>query len=186
MADFAHSIPLPSRRRLPATADAAAAVQVTSAPAAQTLPRRLLLALSAMALPGDFIAEGLAAAGTSPTSLTAAPDAVDPDAHLLHLCREHDRLAAEAWAIDEPWMDVRGGAPPAIDRQARALGEAAQRLQRRIIGIPAHTGPGLAAKARIVIRYSNIGFDGELDPDSDDAMAWSVAQDLVRLHGGAA
>jgi hypothetical protein len=63
------------RRRLP-IAGAAPAVLDALTPVVtppRTLPRRLLLALTAMAVPGDFISEGLAAAGTSPTSLPPPP-----------------------------------------------------------------------------------------------------------------
>jgi hypothetical protein len=155
MADATHT-PIPHvRRRLLATA-AAAAAAVGTATQAASLPTG---------------AEPVAAA------------ALNPDAALLRHCAEHDRLAAECWALEEPWTAIDGGAPPAIDRQARALGDAAMRLRQRIVGIPAHTGPGLAAKARIVLRYSNADAHGELDPDSDDAMAWSLSQDLVRLFG---
>jgi hypothetical protein len=78
-------------------------------------------------------------------------------------------------------------ARPAEDAgtDAAADAAAAEDLRRRIVGIPARAGAGLAAKARIVIRFSSTDALGLMDPDRDGAVAWALSHDLVRLFGEA-
>jgi hypothetical protein len=174
MADQTHTTPLPSRRRLPATADAAAAVPMTSAPAAPTLPRRVLLALTAMAVPGGFISEGLAAVGTLPTSLTpqVADAAPDPDADLAHWCRVYVTATA-AYNADPS------------DDDDNPLWEAIQEAEAGIEARPPQTLAGVLAKAKMAIHLAKQEPGDRDDWGSSPAGTWAqeVVLDLARLAG---
>jgi hypothetical protein len=174
MADFANSTPLPSRRRLPATADTAAAAPMTDAPPTPILPRRLLLALSAMALPGDFISESVASAGTSPTSLTpqVADAAPDPDAELARWCGVYVAACA-AYNADASADDDN------------PLWDAIMEAEAEIDARPPVALSGVLAKAWMAIDIAGQEPEERSDWGSSAAGRWAreVVLDLARLYG---
>jgi hypothetical protein len=130
------------------------------------MPRRLLLALSAMAVPGDFISEGVAAVGTSPTSLTAAPDT---DAALLDILAEL-RCAEAAHTADCIATDGDD-----VDAETVVIED----LVERMIATPAASMTGIAVKAARLV-YSLHPRRGGL-MYCEDALPESLAADLARL-----
>ncbi|MBU8540811.1 hypothetical protein [Falsiroseomonas tokyonensis] len=116
-----------------------------------------------------------------PVSGALLPAAPDPDARLLHLCAAHMGVDQAIDALQEPWMDHPGGTPKDVCAEIDRLAEVSWSYRRRIAQHQAHTLSGLQAKARIVKRYSNADSRGEMDPDSDEAIAFSLARDLLRL-----
>jgi hypothetical protein len=136
-----------------------------------TPSRRLLLALTGMAVPGDFISEGLAAAGTSPTSLT--PHATD--ARLLTLLEE--TRIAEAVHYRACLTDDDAAIEAALERLQEVLEALAE--------TPAAGWHGIAVKAaRICRSLRDGGHSGEWghSVNNDDvAVAESLAADLARL-----
>jgi hypothetical protein len=174
MAEFTHTTVTTARRRLPSTTDDAAAVPVSSAPAAETMPRRLLLALTAMALPGDFISDGLAAAGTSPTSLApqVADAAPDPDAELARWCGVYVAACA-AYNADASADDDN------------PLWDAIMEAEAEIDARPPVALSGVLAKAWMAIDIAGQEPEERSDWGSSAAGRWAreVVLDLARLYG---
>ena len=109
-----------------------------------------------------------------------------PDAALLAMVAEHDRIEDIADAMSDAWMDTPGGCPEEALEEIRAVSEPSQALRRRIALTPAHTLAGMAAKAGVALRYLAPGETSVTNAESDDADAVSVLLDLRRLAGFAA
>jgi hypothetical protein len=125
-------------------------------------------------VPGDFITEGLAAAGTSPTSLTpqVAGVAPDPDADLAHWCRAY--VAACAAYNTDPGDD-----------DDNPLWDAIQEAEAEIDARPPQTLAGVVEKARVAIQLVKQEPEDRTDWEGSPAGSWAreVVLDLARLSG---
>jgi hypothetical protein len=87
------------------------------------------------------------------------------DTDLINLCQRHDVLWAQLNVADEPpgW---------------RELSREADEIERRIVGMPAHTRKGLAGKRRVLRRAD---FD-----DGDGVIASTLLFDRERVEASRA
>lgn len=104
---------------------------------------------------------------------------LSPDAAILKLVDEIFAVHARAIRIHET-ADVMS--PQESDRimqtQVRPLARHGQNLRAELAMTPATTMDGFRAKARIVQHFCNCS-PRHADPYADDAMAWSLANDLL-------
>jgi hypothetical protein len=129
-----------------------------------------------MAAPGDFISEGLAAAGASPTSLTPHVDDAtpDPDAELAHWCGVYVAACA-----------AYNASPSTDDDDEDPLWDAILAAEAEIDARPPVALPGVLAKARMAIALAGQEPEERDDWGSSPAGTWAreVVLDLARLFG---
>ena len=120
-------------------------------------------------------------AATLPPSAYAAGSDPDPDAALIALAAEILAVHAEADRIHVE-MDVRGlpwsESGRIMREQIHPLVDRIHDMEERLATMRATTLDGFRAKARIVQTFSNCS-PGFADPWQDDAMWWSLANDLL-------
>lgn len=84
-----------------------------------------------------------------------------------------------------PWQDGAVGSEPdevwhaSMMHVSRFL-----RLRAEAVMIPAQSVAGLKAKARLALMASMERPDGTVDPESHDAIAWSLCRDVLALAEG--
>jgi hypothetical protein len=129
---------------------------------------------------------GAGALTVLPVAGNSCHDDDDPDAELLTLCDAFTANRTACAAIHEKWGDVATRDTPDNILEVRSdLTEELWELRSAIGHTPATTRAGLMAKARMVLDdLADGGEAPEYDPES--VAPWSLARDLLRLHGGAA
>ena len=150
------------------------AVRATSAPSA---PSRRAVLGAAAALP--LAAVPVVAAAADPNA----------DAELLRL--EHAIMAVDA---EQARLNLEGDALPwppskapryrAIQKRSSALTDQWHALHEEVIDTSPATEVGRKAKARIVLRWVQRDADGW--PIGEDAIAWSLARDVLGITEGTA
>ncbi|UXQ89109.1 hypothetical protein [Synechococcus phage MinM1] len=125
--------------------------------------------------------KALAAGGAMALAGGPALAAQHADATLLALADYYFAQRAQEQASEEPWFDVVGGMPAALEAEHAAHYAHLRPLRARLAGIPAHTPAGLAVKARLAMEFIYTDRAGAVCPDSDGYAAWQLCRDVMRL-----
>lgn len=147
------------------------------------LSRRALLASAgaAVAVPPAIAL----AAESAPAGLGTASGGAGPDAKLIALAAEWLKNDAESCALSDAYDRIPE--PPHVAQLQADLVARSSDLQAEIASTPAHTMAGLQAKARVVWTVAPLRPDNiTLILDHDEAVAASLARDLLALPGGVA
>lgn len=118
-------------------------------------------------------------------TVPALAKAADPDAELIALADRILANGAESHRISDE-IDLMPAARPEdsqardrrYEREIRPLVAANWNMRMRLAETRATTMDGFRAKARIVQEYNNCA-PGYAESHQDDAMAWSLANDLL-------
>ena len=127
-----------------------------------------------------------AGAALAVPAAAAPPEASgSPDAALIALCadfvaRERTGNALSAQADSMP----QGPERDAVEARKDEVGADYHERLDEIVSMRAQTLAGARAKAEVVIGWCILDLDGE--PAGEDAVAWSLAQDVLGLVGRAA
>ena len=111
------------------------------------------------------------------------PAEADRDAELLALV---DRLMAndaEFAALTAPYHEDTRLEPADVSAKIRRNVRSGHQISDEISEMPAHTLAGYRAKARAYLTKIDRDFEGELDPDSEEAIAVSLCHDLLAGDG---
>lgn len=117
----------------------------------------------------------------------APPRVIETDAQLVALAdaieAEHRETEAIQVAREKAGQDAF--APDFIEGTIQPRVRKSWEMRARLASLPALTLEGWRAKARIVRLFSNApDRDCEVDGDADEAMAWSLACDLLGEASG--
>ena len=104
--------------------------------------------------------------------------APSPDADLIGLADEIMAAHAETSRLSDESDAVPPRERKQIQEKIRAIVRGEWDLRARLAQMQATTGDGFRAKARVVQEFNNCD-PGYADPYNDDAMAWSLANDLL-------
>jgi hypothetical protein len=107
--------------------------------------------------------------------------AANPDARLIGLCVAYQAHDAAMNALTDPWMDTPGGWPASLLAECDVLAPHGHAHQAAIAATPARTMAGCRAKAAFVLDQYSYFEDGS--PDEGDAVACSLARDVLALAG---
>jgi hypothetical protein len=173
-AELVHNTDEPTRNVVHATFWSSPPVRPGQAAGPISSPsRRGMLAAAASAL-----VAGAAVATTAHAAPIAEPS---DDAKLIQLADEIIALDAESQRLGEIQDDlpVFGRARDDFNKKhIRPLVDRHHDLMPQLAMTPATTMPGFLAKARVIQTISNCA-PGYADPWQDDAMGWSLANDLL-------
>lgn len=137
-----------------------------------TPTRRIALRFSVAAIAAGLAAPAPAANADADAALIALAD------RIMALCVEMDRISDE---IEEMPIATRADETARMrrhDDEIYPLVDTSFDLRSQLAEMKATTLDGFRAKARVVQEYSNCS-PGCADQWNDDAMAWSLANDLL-------
>jgi hypothetical protein len=123
---------------------------------------------------------GCAAVPTVGLAAAAKAEAVtNPDAALIALAAEIAVLDDESLRLADEMDDLPWPEQHRIrEQQQSPLADRLHEMRDQFVTIPATTIEGFRAKARVLRRWSNCT-PGFANPWDDDAIAWSLANDLL-------
>ena len=124
-------------------------------------------------------------AGAAP----AAAAVVSPDTDLIQLAEHYLTVSSKTDALMAQMFEAAERGDKATEEslfQQQCMHVPEQhRLLERIMATAAHTPEGMRLKARVALSWVQLDSDGEPHTHEDQVM-WSLAQDILRLAGGAA
>ena len=123
------------------------------------------------------------------SGMASAAPAAAADAELIALCRRYLAMEDEQDQLCALMFDASDAGDKAEEErlfeEQRTRVPTMHRLLHDLLDLPALTAEGIRLKAEVALRRVQVDLDG--DPVSDeDAVMRSLAQDMVRLAGGAA
>jgi hypothetical protein len=129
---------------------------------------------------GAALLAGAAIATTAAHGATAEPDAklIDLSAKILANEVETDRISDEIDLLPNDTLAERRIRNQRYENEVRSRVAEFSNLRRELAALPATTMAGFRAKAAVVQQYADCA-PGFAETFQDDAMAWSLANDLL-------